>query len=51
VFIGSFPIVIRSFSNWGGWLRRSNIDNSQFTLFNLIAGLFIKLLAKTKEID
>jgi hypothetical protein len=37
--------------NWGWWLRRSNINNSQFALFNLITGLFIKLLAKTKEID
>lgn len=34
---------IRSFSNWGWWLRRSNINNSQFALINLIARLFIKL--------
>lgn len=44
-------IFVGSFTNWGWWLRRSNIDNSQFALINLIAGLFIKLHAMRKEND
>jgi len=36
-------IFIRSFSNWGWWSRRSNINNSQLALFNIMTRFFIEL--------